>query len=381
MRRGFCFLLISFLSGSPILSQELFVEDFEHGLERWKVHGTDVAAVVEHDGRRALQLKPNGDALVWIPESAEWGGVRVEGELLVPSEENSYLGIAYNIVRRGDRFDFGLIYLKGNDSYLQVNPHRDFNVSRTLYPEFRVNLEDSNGEPRVRMGEWVEFAIEVIAETAHVFVGDLEEPALVFCDLELSDGMFGFQPRSVGGPVLVDDIVVRSIEEFSRPGCVTPALLDSRFRPALPLSEWKVAGPFPATRDEIARDPETYSGWRTFRPDSRGAIVTGSVVDFHGPDTVAYFRANLPWRGDHRAEAELLFSSVDDLALWVNGRFHWFLSRGRSAWWDFALNEEHVTHRIPIDLVPGDNEVVIRVRGGVYASGGFYTGMAFPIRD
>lgn len=40
--------------------------------------------------------------------------------------------------------------------------------------------------------------------------------------------------------------------------------------------------------------------------------------------------------------------------------------------WDFWTNEEHRGQRIPIQLREGANEIVIRVRGGVYASGGFF---------
>jgi hypothetical protein len=85
---------------------------------------------------------------------------------------------------------------------------------------------------------------------------------------------------------------------------------------------------------------------------------------------VAYFRTR--YQSSKNEEAFLLISTVDDLALWINGRFHWFVPRGRHAWYDFWKNPEHAGQKIPISLVHGANEFVLRVRGGQYATGGFY---------
>jgi hypothetical protein len=65
-------------------------------------------------------------------------------------------------------------------------------------------------------------------------------------------------------------------------------------------------------------------------------------------------------------------STIDDLALWVNGRFVWNLPRGDRAWYDFWRNPEHDGQHVPVQLVTGRNDIVVRVRGGVPASGGFY---------
>jgi hypothetical protein len=37
-----------------------------------------------------------------------------------------------------------------------------------------------------------------------------------------------------------------------------------------------------------------------------------------------------------------------------------------------ARTPAHAGRRVPLDLARGANEVVVRVRGGVYASGGFF---------
>jgi hypothetical protein len=123
-------------------------------------------------------------------------------------------------------------------------------------------------------------------------------------------------------------------------------------------------------------------GWLEFDPSPRKPAPVGGrlsqlwmywdalQVDYHGPRTVAYFRTspNVAIGGN----AVLHLSTADDLAVWVNGRFHWFVPRGNAAWFDFATNPQHRGQRIPVDLQSGPNDIVIRVRGGVYATGGFF---------
>lgn len=48
------------------------------------------------------------------------------------------------------------------------------------------------------------------------------------------------------------------------------------------------------------------------------------------------------------------------------------------AWYDFWTNENHAGQRIPVELIAGENEIVIRVRGGVHASGGFFARVEGP---
>ena len=91
---------------------------------------------------------------------------------------------------------------------------------------------------------------------------------------------------------------------------------------------------------------------------------------------MAYFRTSV--HSDAASQVLLHLSTIDDLSIWVNGRFHWFLDRRGSAWHDFARNPEHEGQRIPLDLKAGTNQIVIRVRGGVYATGGFYAALERP---
>lgn len=378
MRRSslFCGLSLSMLasmSGTDLGAQVLFSDGFEHGLSGWETYGTLAPLLVDSGDDahgQVLVLRPNGDTHVLIRGSESWRGVRLEGSVLFPENVNNYLGIVYNLVRRGDRMDFGDIYIKGNGSYLQVNPHRDYNVGRTLYPERSVQLE---GEDAIRIAEWQRFRVEVVGAECHFYVGDMRVPKLTFSDLELSSGAFGLQPRSVGGEVWVDDVVATSIPSFSYDGPPVPAIA---YDPSPLLRSWDVLGPLDRDRDEAARDPAAVIGWRPFATDARGAVVTGRVVDFHGPGNVAYFRTTL--RSERAGPAVLHFSTIDDLAVWVNGRFHWFLDRDRRAWPDFLSNPDHEGQRIPIDLKAGDNDLVIRVHGGVYATGGFFVRFEGP---
>jgi hypothetical protein len=346
----------------------LFEDDFESGLDKWTTYGVGTARVrASGDAAHGdvLELVPNGDAYALIKGSERFGAMRIEGEVLFLDETDNYLGVIYNFGRRGQRTDFGVIYIKGNDSYLQANPHRDFNVSRTIYPEFRAAL---SGSAAIRAGHWQRFAVEVVGGTAHFYVGQTSTPQLTFAGFERESGAIGLQPRSVGGDVWVDNVRVTPIQRLSYRGPAIPAV--QRHHPAL-LSEWMVAGPFPETDDRLARNPAAHAAsWRPFSTDERGAVVTGRVVDYHGPNTVAYFRARVP--AQSAGAAELRISTADDAALWVNGRFHWFIPRADTAWFDFLRNPARKPLSIPLDLVAGVNELVFRVRGGVYASGGLF---------
>jgi len=349
-----------------------FEDDFEGGLEQWIVEGVEAVRTADSgDPRhgRVMVLEPNGDVLALVRGSERWGRVRIEGDARFPTDVNNYLGVAYNHQRRGDRQDFGLIYIKGNDSYLQANPHRDFNVGRTLYPEYVVPLQ---GAAAVRTGEWVRFKVEVADRDAHFYVGDMTTPQMTFPLFELTSGQVGLQPRSVGGPVWVGNVRVTSIAGLSWQGPARPA---APVEPAEgTVTSWQVLGPFDRTRDEVAREPGRAGlDWQPFEPDARGAVVTGRVVDFHGPRSVAYFRTQV--RSSSAGPATLHLSTIDDLAIWVNGRFHWFVAPGSRAWPDFLANPDHAGQAIPIQLRDGVNEIVLRVRGGVYATGGFFAGI------
>jgi len=369
----FVVTLLSSAALSPGVSGQrgaaLFADDFESGLGRWEIFGErGVSLHATSDARHdtVLELAPNGDDVAALVRgSASWPNVRVEGEMLFPSDAHSYLGLLYHHTRRGTRRDFGLVYVKGNDSYLQVNPHRDLNVSRLIYPEFHVPLD---GPSAVEVGVWQRFAFEVSPRAVHVYVGDTTVPQLTFAGLELDRGEIGLQPRSVGGPVWIDNVRVAQLERLSYAG---PPIPNPEYAPGDLLTDWQAAGPFTEANDAIARSPSTAdASWSPAPVDWRGAVVTARTVDFHGPRRVAYFRTSVAAR--EAGPAELQLSSADDLALWVNGRFAGFYARQAPAWFDFAHDPDHAGRSIPLRLAAGNNDIVLRAIGGVYASGGFF---------
>ncbi len=355
-------------SGASSAPATIFADDFERGLAGWELLGPGGVTIRDSgdaDHRGVLELTPNGDVVALIRGSERWDGVRLAGEMRFPTDLDNYLGFVYRHTRHGVRQDFGLIYVKGNDSYLQVNPHRDFNVSRTIYPELRAALI---GPAAVTTGEWQPFAIEVVGRAVHVYIGATTTPQLTFEGFEGERGAFGLQPRSVGGAVWVDNLQVTRQPALSYRG---PPVPRPAYAPESLITAWRVAGPFAATDDRTAQQPDAPGvTWRPLATDHRGAVVTGRIVDYHGPRTAAYLRTSLTVPADGRAILEV--STVDDLAVWLNGAFHGFVPRQDAAWFDVGLTPEHAGRRLPLALRAGTNDVVLRVRGGVYASGGFF---------
>ena len=348
----------------------VFEDRFDTGLAAWSIVSPRAEYVrIRESGDEAhgkvLELRPGGDVLALINGSEAWDGVRIDGEVLFPTSGNNYFGVAYNARQTGDRWDFGLIYIKGNGSYLQANPHRDFNVGRTMYPEYRAELE---GDDAIEAGAWKRFRVEVLNGMCHFYVGDMRVPKMTFPHFEGRSGQIGFQPRSVGDEVWLDNVKVTRIDALSYRGSEIPASANA---PGSLLTSWEVAGPLARTNDALVTSPATdANAWRPYATDARGAVVTGAVADYHGPRTVAYFRTS--FTADEAGRRTLHLSAIDDVAVWINGRFHWFVPRGGAAWFDFATNEKHAGRRIPIPVRAGRNDIVLRVRGGVYASGAFY---------
>jgi hypothetical protein len=364
-------LLACTTSGPRTVGQERaervrLTDDFESGLANWDSYGSGIAIIPSGDANhgKVLSLSPNGDVHVLAKGSDSWGPMRIEGDVLFPDSTDSYLGVMYNARKRGHRWDFGLIYIKGDGSYLQANPHRDYNVSRTFYPEFRAELE---GVAATRIGVWQRFRVEVVDRVAHFYVGDMETPRLIFPFADSESGSTGLQPRSVGGDVWLDNVTITSIRSFSYRGRPPTSVT---YAPDSLLTAWRVAGPFTQTNDAIARTPGAHDEWRTVAVDARGGVPTATIVDFHGPNTVAYFRTRVTARDSGRVMLHV--STLDDLALWVNGRFHWFIPRAGVAWHDFWLTQSHAGRRIHVTLNRGVNDLVFRVRGGSYATGGFF---------
>jgi hypothetical protein len=355
----------------------LFSDDFEGSLEGWAVTDPGVFRIVDSGDPghgRVLEMSPRHAQMKALIRGSEgWPAYRVEGEVLFPDDRQNYLGIIYNYRERDGRADFGSMYLKGNSSYIRMNPRRDWNPARMLYEELRVPLE---GPDHVEAGQWYPFAFEVEGHACHFYVGDMVTPRVTFDLFEGDSGAAGFKPRVVGGAVWLDNVRAQAIERLSYSGPPRPKV---DYEPAGLVTDWAVLGSLTRAHLDLERRPDPGSAgvvedgtrheWRPAPVDARGAVVTGRVVDFLGPRTVAYFLATV--EVPEGARRRLVFSSIDDLALWQDGEFLGYAYRDNLAWHDVGLNPDHEPTDW-IDLEPGVHHVLVRVRGGVYASGGFF---------
>jgi hypothetical protein len=347
----------------------VFEDDFEGGLGKWRVSDTAHVRVVDSQTShaRVLELVPNG-ALVnaLIPGSGKWSRVAVEGEMLFPDPGHSYLGFMWGYHESDGRSAYANLYVKGNGSYLQVNPHWDDNPVRAMYPEYSADLE---GTARIRIGEWKRFRAELVDGTVHFSVGHPPAPQLT-CALFGSEpaGELGFRPRVVGARVWIDNIRIRAIDRLS---AITERPTREGARDRL-LTDWQVRGPLQGavTSLELGRDQGTRSAdWRRFSADSRGAVIAARVLDYLGPRTLAYFRTTIS--AETAKPLTLRLATLNQAAVWLNGEFLGHVSPVESAWFDIAADASrpHVDLKLPVRT--GENILVLRLRGGEYASGGF----------
>lgn len=365
----------------------IFTDDFENGHDRWRFphgRGYDVIETGDASHGRALALRTASlQTHALIHGSEAWTDVRIEGEVLFPGNVHNYLGFIWRYVDADRRIDFGSLYIKGNGSYAQANPHSDTNVGRLVYPERRASL---TGSAAIKIGEWQQFVLEVVGAEAHLYTGGSAAPQLTLRSPEAARGAFGFKPRHPGGDVWIDNIRVRPIAAFSYRGPPQP---DIPYTRDAFVTDWRVLGPLEDVSPEIEsgrislrqtiEDDGRRVGWRAFPADHRGAVISGRVTEYRGSRRVAYFHTILavPPRegGSHDAssrEATLEVSTADPLALWLNGEFLGFAAAGAAAWWDVGENADHPPTRVTINLRPGANDLVVRAVGGAYATGGFF---------
>lgn len=361
------------LAASPLLAGELFRDTFDSGLARWEVNDKAAVTIVNSgDAARGpvLRLAPGGARVFALIRGSErWRGYRISGEVLFPDELDNYLGLIYHYRETPRRVDLGSIYIKGNESYIRVNPRRDWNPSRALYEEYRTALK---GGAAIRTGRWQRFAAEVLGHVCHLYVGDLETPQVTFDLYEGESGKAGFKPREVGGAVWIDNVQVQALERFGYAGPRLPAGIE--YHPERLVTDWRALGPLPATLPEVESSAQPAAGgrrpWRAFATDARGAVVSGRLTEYTGSRTVAYFATAIDLAPGE--DGTLQFSTADNLAVWSNGKFAGYFDRDPFAWHDFSTGPKRPAEYASIPLLPGRNQVLVRVRGGQYATGGFF---------
>lgn len=366
-------------------AQIVFEDDFEGNLLGWDLSNTSSVEIIDSQNPKqgkVLSLTPNSNVSALIKNSDQWGALRVEGQLLFPKNEHNYLGFIYNYEKSTKREDFGLLYVKGNGSYIRANPWRDGNVSRLLYEEYKTNLEEDQA---IKIGKWHTFKMEVVNETCHLYINDMKRPKITFDHFELKSGKIGFQPRVTGGAVWIDDIKVTPIKQLAYQGENIPFIT---YEPDFLLTKWEAFGPLTKPNlaieravdfDDVSLDINGVSfGWKNFKTDARGALITGRITEYEGENTVAYFRTFLNVEEDKTVI--LHFTTTDELALYLNGKDagriyrDGYVSKDNdwNAWYDFWKNPEHKGRKKKLSLKKGMNQLVVRVRNGQFASGGFF---------
>jgi hypothetical protein len=376
-------LLLFGLLPSLLFAQVRFTENFEDGhLSGWDLSNPQAIRVIDSNDAahgKVLELQADDAVFALIKDSEEWGALRMEGDLLFPDDGHNYLAFVYHFTQDARRTDFSSLYLKGNGSYIRANPWRDTNVSRLLYEEYLTPLQ---GEAAIQIGSWHAFKMEVVGTDCHIYIDDMVTPKITYDLYEHTSGQVGFNSRVAGWPALIDNIRVTSIARLQYDG---PRIPEISYRPDSLITDWEVIGPVAGATAAIERsgsgtrvvDSGQTHTWQPFETDARGAVISGRVTEFRAGRPVAYFRTTM--NADEPRQAVLHFSSVDELALWVNGRFQGYVYRQGymdggdwNAWYDFSENPEHEGRRVTVDLKAGENHVVIRTYNGQFASGGFY---------
>ncbi|MGH1366474.1 MAG: hypothetical protein ACRBF0_23130 [Calditrichia bacterium] len=374
------YLLGSIVSMNVENNNVFFYDDFENGLSKWDLNEPQNIQIVQSGDPvhgKVLKLTPGGEFVrALIKDSDGMNRYSVEADVLFPKAEHNYFGLIYHYNQTGDRIDFGSVYIKGNGSYIRVNPRRDYNAHRTLYEEYKTPLV---GADAIVIGKWSRFKAEVIDSMCHIYVGDMITPKVTFDAFEFKSGSLGFKPRVVGGAFWLDNVRVSSIAQFSYKGPMQPGGID--YEPEQLITDWQVVGPFCGTLSELEKEgfqPEkiyTEHGgaanrWHKFTTDKRGCVVSGKLTEFTGGRNVAYFHTVI--HADSAEVVNLHTSSNEAQAYWLNGEFLGYGRAARYAWYDFWKNPDHKGYSRRIKLKPGDNSLLIRVRGGKYAGGGFF---------
>lgn len=399
-------IFIIFLAGIGVCEAAKnisFADDFEKGAAKWDFTNPDrveIKASQDPKHGNVLCLHSGGSAVyALIKGSDNWTNIRVEGDVYFPSFYYHYMGLIYNYNGFGGRVDFGSVFLLGPfgedfDNYWRnyrdylelesetflgnvvwVNPHRDSNANRQLYPEYWVTLK---GEAAVKPREWHHFKAEIAGPVCHFYVDDMKTPKVTYDYFEYSSGRVGFKPRFVGSECWLDNITVASIKELSYKGPALPA--GRTYKPERFLTEWHAIGPFYRRIKEIEAEGflpgKSYVSdnrefkWNPFHADGRGCVVSARVCERFSGRRYAYFHTEIP--SESKKEVTLHFTSTNNMVFWVNQALKGNISARFAIWDDFWYNIDHQGDKFQVTLEPGINHVTVLVRGGSYGGDGFY---------
>jgi hypothetical protein len=380
---------VGFAANGAAFADLLAKDDFERGLERWRLEPPGQFEILVEPGtsNHVLQLTPKQGtfAHALIEGSDDYSDIRVEGRFLFPTEGDGYLGFLYNYQQTEERMDFGCLYVKSNGSYVRVSPHYDGNPSWRLHPEMQFDLE---GKQQIRTGTWYDFRLDVVASRATLYIEDLSSPVATYDMLPNEYGAIGLEARPGGGqPAWVDDIRVSKLEYEVPDSSADVTVARLADNGAAPL-DWEIFGPIRRDGTDLGEGsnivvdsfdyPELPTdGWRPIEPDARGMVLTGSTTQFRSGDRdIAFLRANYEIASDAvQAPNVLVIAAANRIDVWHNGDFLRTVAPEEFIWPDYLDSPEHPGVRLPIEPRMGVNELVLRVHGRRFAGGGFYAAL------
>jgi hypothetical protein len=374
------FVMVSIVQTMGIANSIFFQDDFEKGMDKWDLVNPPKVRIIESGDPKhgkILALYPGAPVHALIKNSERWTNVKVEGDVLFPENEHSYMGFIYNYNVGGSRADYGCIYIKGNGSYIRVNPHRDYQVSRTIYEEYKTKL---TGPSIIIPGQWQHFKAEIMGAICHFYVGDMETPKITFNFHEYTSGRIGFEPRIYGSECWIDNISANSIHEFYYKGAMLPSHI--QYEPEELITQWEVIGPFRRRHPEIEKDgylsDKVYTvnkaqyTWKPFKADRRGCVVSGRVFEFASQKWFAYFHSKIV--SPKKKSVKIGFSSTNRLTVWLNGRNIGEIEPVYNAWYDFWKNPKHKGREVVVNFEKGINhlQILAEAVGRKYSGDGFF---------
>ena len=354
-----------------INAQTLFFDDFENGLNNWEYKDNNLCRLQQSSDtshKKVLELTPNRTAnCILIIESQKWNAFSIEGDILFPTDEHNYMGFVFNFKHKNNRDDFGCIYIKGNGSYIRVNPHYDGNASRDIYEEYKTPLTDND---KIIINKWIRFKAEIIENTCHFYVNDMKVPKIIFNYDENNEGLTGFKPRFAGGVCQIDNISVKKIKKFSYSDDNIHSNI--QYLPDSLITSWRITGPYNQRIADIenGKDSNDYK-WKVFDSDYRGCNVAGKICRYSTDEKYCYYLTEI--NSVDEGTFSLKFSSTDILHIWVNDRYEGKIENQMYVWYDFFRNPDHSGNEIKVELKKGINKILLLVEGGHYGGDGFYT--------
>ena len=366
-----------YATSASAFGQELFCDDFEGDLSQWIYSEDSIAQLHETedpDHKTVLKLIPSRNSHCLLMKGSDaWMGFVMEGEILFPTNEHNYFGLVYGYQDHRERIDFGCIYIKGNGSYIRVNPHLDGNATRTLYEEFKTSLD---GDETIHQNVWIPFTAEIIGSEVHLYVGKVARPQMIFRNYEHSGGLVGMKPRFAGGECWVDQISVKALEAFSYQASSLELGANNEVDDF--VTSWQSLGPFEQRVSDVETSQsgdlivygENTFRWEPFYSDHRGCVLAGKVCRYTTREKYAYFSTEIPAQIQRTGRLE--FSSVNNLHVWVNSVYAGSIGKQQYAWYDFLNNSEHNGKGLDVVFEEGTNKILVLVEGGQYGGDGFY---------